>query len=82
MGSRADEFAIMWRYQPKADAEDLGNIWGWRFSTFGGVLIVTLLALAFALARHRGRPFLDHSADNAAEERLAPLPTIEPADRR
>lgn len=72
----------MWRYQPSADAEDLGNIWGWRFSAFGGALILTLLVLAFALSRHRGRPFLDHSADNASEERLAPLPTVEPADRR
>lgn len=72
----------MWRYQPDPDAEDLGNIWGWRFSAFGGIFILVLLLAALALARHRGRPFLDHGADNASEERLAPLPSVEPANRR
>ena len=82
MARARDLGAPMWRYQPNPDADDLGNIWGWRFSAFGGVLIVALLLLAFALARQRGRPFLDHGAEGASEERLAPLPEVEPAHRR
>ncbi len=49
----------MWRYQPDSDTEYVGNIWGWKFSIFGAILIVVMLALAAIIASSRGKSIID-----------------------
>ena len=44
----------MWRYEEADDPEYLGNIWGWKFSIFGAVLLFGLIGLAFLQANRRG----------------------------
>ena len=49
----------MWKYNPADPDEYLGNMWGWRFSAFGAVLLVGLIALAVAVARSRNLSLAD-----------------------
>lgn len=58
----------MWRYKPDPNDEYLGNIWGWRFSMFGAVLIVVMLLLALLVASSRGRSIIDGGQFSAPVE--------------
>jgi len=49
----------MWRYEPKTDDEYIGNVWGWKFSLFGLVLIVSLSLAAYFVAESRGVNIFD-----------------------
>ncbi len=49
----------MWRYNPEDPDAYIGNIWGWRFSAFGAVLLFGLLALALFSSHRKGINFWD-----------------------
>ena len=55
----------MWRYQPNAEEEYVGNFWGWKFSLFGLALIVVMLGLAILTAKSRGKSIFDVGPDSS-----------------
>lgn len=57
----------MWRYQPNAEEEYVGNFWGWKFSLFGLALIVVMLGLAMVVAKSRGKSIFDNGGSSNTE---------------
>lgn len=66
----------MWRYDPPEDDTYIGNIWGWKFSLFGAVLLFGLIALAFVRAHQTGTSVWD-----AMREPPPPRDTLAPGER-
>ena len=69
----------MWRFLSRDDDEEVeyvGNIWGWKFSLFGAVLLFGLIGLAYFQAQRRGVSIWE-------ELRRAPEPrdTLAPGER-
>lgn len=64
----------MWRYEPKTDDEYIGNVWGWKFSLFGLVLIVGLSLAAYFVADKRGINIFDGTEvmPDQQEQKAAP----------
>ena len=64
----------MWKY-PDND-EYLGNIWGWRFSIFGAVLMLSLVLLMAIVAYQRGVKLTDigRNIPSAIDTSSAPNP--------
>ncbi len=58
----------MWRYNPDNPDEYIGNIWGWKFSAFGAVLLIGLFALALAVSHSRGIGFWDAVRESSPEQ--------------
>ena len=69
----------MWRYEEADDPEYLGNIWGWKFSIFGAVLLFGLIGLAFFQANRRGTTIWEAVREAPAETRDTAAPR--PGDR-
>ena len=64
----------MWRYEAKSDEEYIGNVWGWKFSLFGLVLILGLVIAAAAVAHSRGVNLLDGNEVMPASEEVSTSP--------
>lgn len=54
--------------RPFEDHPYVGNIWGWKFSIFGALLMISLLALSYYLARSRNMPLFDHTQQQVEQQ--------------